>query len=287
MNPTTNAPGSQNDSLFRGPESLQEFEQPEVLSDSVALSSKDKAEIKNDWIEFYNSKLVNEAPVSRIELRETVVTESIPTYSPRENFFEPDLKPMFAIENAKGSGSIFEETGLKLDFPGLGKEIGKGLFGALGLFREIFMDTVTIVVGKKDKNAEKPETDPEKARAKAEKKAKDQRKKNNIRAFYDGLQALVSGIAPVEAVRAETQEKANINSTIKIQESYKGIKDKFGRLTIYAASMFERAQLDADKKVKKQEKEMKIASIGKAPDLNMDKAAEGGFLSSTGGQGAG
>jgi len=33
---------------------------------------------------------------------------------------------------------------------------------------------------------------------------------------------------------------------------------------------------------------MMIASAGgKGPDLNMDKVAEGGFLSSTGGQGAG
>ncbi|MBI2593269.1 hypothetical protein HYW44_01330, partial [Candidatus Daviesbacteria bacterium] len=210
------------------------------------------------------------------------------TVTLQENFLEPGLKPVFVIEDVKGSGSSLEEAGLKLDFPALGKEIGRGLFGALGLFKEIFMDTVNLVVGKKEKRAEKPEADQEKAKAKAEKKLQEQRKKNIIRAFYDRMQARASGIATIDALRMETQEKSKINLTAKIgQESYKGIKDAFGRLTIYAASLFEKAQSDQEKKIKKQEKEMKIASVKSAPDLNLDKVAEGGFLSSTGGQGAG
>lgn len=287
MNPTrTQTQNPNKPNLFEGIENWNEFEKPEPENILVEYSESDKKLISESWDSFYRlrseniTEVVNESPLKRREVRETTLFA--------ENPPEQNLKPIFAIENAKGSGSSLEEAGFKLDFPALGKEIGKGLFGALGIFKEIFMDTASLVIGKKEKRAEKPEANPEKARSKAEKKAQDQKKKNNIRAFYDRMQAQSSGIAPIEAVRMEIQEKANINLTAKIgQESYKGVKDAFGRLTVYAASMFEKAKLDEDKKAKKQEKEMKIASINKGPDLNLDKVAEGGFLSSTGGQGAG
>lgn len=296
MNPTRSQTRNLNKpNLFEGIENWNEFEKTEPENISVRHSENDKQQMRESWVSLYHLKtediaeVVNQSPVNRMEANKTAVSVefSDKTFS-EENPQVLDEKPVFAIENAKGSGSSLEEAGFKLDFPALGKEIGRGLFGALGIFKEIFMDTVSLIVDKKDRKAEKPETDPEKAKAKAEKKVEDQKKKNNIRAFYDRMQAQTSGIAPIDAVRMEAQEKANINITAKIgQESYKGIKDPFGRVTTYAASMFEKAKLDEDKKAKKQEKEMKIASINKGPDLNLDKVAEGGFLSSTGGQGAG
>jgi len=198
-----------------------------------------------------------------------------------------DNKTIFAIENQKGSGSILEETGLKLNFPGLLKETTKTLGGIFSLFKEILMDTVTMVVGKKEKKAEKVDSDPVKARAAAEKKAENKRKNINIRSFFESVKSQAPQAASAEAVQFDVQEKENINKTAKIgNEAYKGIKNSFGRLTVYASSMFERAQMDQEKQMKKVEKEQKMASVGK-PDLNLDKAAEGGFLSSTGGQGAG
>lgn len=288
MNPTRIPARNLNKpNLFEGIENWNEFEKAEPENISVRHSENDNQQMRESWVSFINLK--NESPVSRMEIRETAifVQDSNNNFT-KENPLETNFKPVFAIENAKGNGSSLEEAGFKLDFPALGKEIGRGLFGALGIFKEIFMDTLSLVAGKKEKPAEKPETDPEKARARAEKKAEDQKKKNNIRAFYDRMQAQTSGIATIDAVRMETQEKANINLTAKIgQESYKGIKDVFGRLTVYATSLLDKAQTDQEKKAKKQEKEMKIASINKGPDLNLDKVAEGGFLSSTGGQGAG
>lgn len=288
MNPTRSKTQNLNKpSLFEGIENWNEFEKPEPENISVRYSENDLQQMGESWISFINQK--NESSVSRMEASKTAVSVefSDKTFT-EENPQVLDVKPVFAIENAKGSGSSLEEAGFKLDFPALGKEIGRGLFGALGIFKEIFMDTFSLIVGKKEKQAEKPETDPEKAKAKAEKKVEDQKKKNNIRAFYDRMQTQSQGIAPIDAARMEIQEKANINITAKIgQESYKGVKDAFGRLTVYAASLFEKAQTDQEKKAKKQEKEMKIASISKDPDLSLDKVAEGGFLSSTGGQGAG
>lgn len=285
MNPTrTQATDINKPNLFKGIENWSEFEKAEPENTSVTYSEQDRLSIHEGWNSFYSlkseniSEVTNESPVGRIEIHETTI----------ENPLEPDLRSVFAIENARGNGSSLEEAGLKLDFVGLGKEIGRGLFGALGLFKEIFMDTVTLVVGKKDKKAEKPETDPEKAKLKAEKKAENQKKQNNIKAFFEGIKAQITSTVSIETLRMDIAEKANINTTAKIgQESYKGIKDSFGRLTTYAASMFEKAQLEQDKKAKKQEKELKISSISNNPDLNLDKVSEGGFLSSTGGQGAG
>lgn len=296
MNPNrTQTSGNNKPNLFEGIESWNEFEQAEPDNTKVIHSTEAKQAIREGWDSFYRLRTetktgtLNESPVSRGEVGGTVTLTESSSDINIANFLEPGLKPIFVIENAKGSGSSLEEAGLKIDFPALGKEIGKGLFGALGLFKEIFLDTITLVFGKKDKKIEKPETDPEKAKANAEKKAEKQRKQNNIRAFYEGLRAQAASVFSVESARMETQEKANINLTAKIgQESYKGIKDSFGRLTVYAASMFEKARLDEEKKTKKHEKEQKIAAVNrKGPDLSLDKVAEGGFLSSTGGQGAG
>lgn len=283
MNPTQTAPRSAvTRNLFEGIETLGEMEKPEAVIDTVRHSSSDKENIRNDWEAFYNQKseISVEAPV-----------ETAPqTYSNefnQDNNLEPDLKPIFVIENQKNSSSL-EEAGLKLDFPALGKEISKSLFGVFALFGEIFKDTFELVIPKKTKAKEKLETDPEKARAKAEKKADNQRKQNHIKAFFDALRAQAGAFFTVDNARADAQEKSNINLTAKTgHESYKGIKDAFGRLTVYASSLLEKAQLDQDKKAKKQEKEIMIQSINKGPDLNLDKVAEGGFLSSTGGQGAG
>lgn len=292
MNPSrTQTPFNLNPNLFKGLEAL-EFENPEPEITEVKYNDDDRKNIKESWDSFYNLKsesfeVVNEGPISRIETWESVKISEAAPLSSNENYLKPDLKPLFIIENQKSSSSL-EEAGLKLDFPALGKEIGRGLFGALGIFKEIFMDTASLFIPKKEKKTEKPETDPEKAKAKAEKKAENTKKQFNIRAFFDGLRAQTSPAVSAEAVRIDSQEKSNINLSAKIgQESYKGIKDSFGRLTVYAASLFEKAQVEQEKKVKKQEKEMKIAAVKGGPDLNMDKVAEGGFLSSTGGQGAG
>jgi len=299
MNPTAVQPNNQSRNLFEGVfESLNELEKVAEENNLVDDTEERKQLIREGWHDFYNLKteeisVVNEGPVRNIEISETSIeletnhTEDISI----EEKFKPDFKPVFAIENSKGSGSLLEETGIVDDVKEKAKGFVKSLFGVFSLFGEIFLDTVQLVTGekkKKGKNVEKPETDPEKARAKAEKKAENQKKQYNIRAFFDGLRAQTGAVASADSLRMDAQEKSNINLTAKIgQESYKGIKDSFGRLTVYAASMFERAQLDQEKKVKKQEKEMKIASAGGKPDLNMDKVAEGGFLSSTGGQGAG
>lgn len=290
MNPTAVQQQAQNSRNHI--ESSNEWEKPEVINDSISHSDQDKKKISESWADFYQLRtseiqaISNETRVNRVELQNFQVENS-----PSENRHSVTLesKENYVSSSSvaeKSNGSVFAEAGLKLDFPGLGKEIFKGIFGAFSLFKEIFSDTVNLISGKKDKKAEHAETDPAKAKAAAEKKAKEQKRKGNIRAFYDGLRAQTSPVVSVEAVQAETQERANINKTVKLNESYKGIKNSFGRLTVYAASIFEREQLDQEKKYKKQEKEMKIASV-KGPDLGLDKAAEGGFLSSTGGQGAG
>lgn len=284
MNPTQTAlqnAGTRN--LFEGIETLGEIEKPESVIDSVRHSSSDKENIRNDWEAFYNQR----SETSVETHAESIAPQTYSNEFNQDNFLEPDLKPIFVIENQKG-GSSLEEAGLKIDFPTLGKEIGRSLFGVFSLFGEIFKDTLDLIIPKKIKAKEKPETDPEKARAKAERKAENQRKQGNMKAFFDALRAQTSAFFTIDSERADAQEKANINLTAKTgHESYKGIKDAFGRLTVYASSLLEKAQLDQDKKVKKQEKELKIASVGGAPDMNMDKVAEGGFLSSTGGQGAG
>lgn len=277
---TPRSSGTRN--LFEGIETLGEVENPESVIDTVRHSSSDKENIRNDWEAFYNQR-----SETSVEMPIETIAQTYSNEFNQENNLEPDLKPIFIIENQKG-GSSLEEAGLKLDFPALGKEIGKSLFGVFSLFGEIFKDTLDLVIPKKTKAKEKPETDPEKAKAKAEKKAENQRKQNNVKAFFDALRAQAVAFFTVDNARADAQEKANVNLTAKTgHESYKGIKDAFGRLTVYASSLLEKAQLDQDKKTKKQEKEMMIQSINKGPDLNLDKVAEGGFLSSTGGQGAG
>lgn len=292
MNPSQTAPGiGSYNNPFENIESKNEYEQPEPVNEIVSHRPEDLQEIRSGWESFYQMRTEDaETKSENNSYKIESYSESVLVESKNEDPFKPDLKPLFAMENQKGSGSLIEETGITLNpFKKLG-EIGKSLFGVFSLFKEIFMDTVTLVAGKKEKKkAQNVPSDPEKAKAEAEKKAKEQKRKNNIRAFYDGLQAQSTSIASVEVVQMEVQEKANINKTAKIgHESYKGIKTSFGRLTVYAASMFEREQLDQEKKAKKIEKEQKIASIGKSgPDLGLDKVAEGGFLSSTGGQGAG
>ena len=295
MNPSATSqsnPANNPASLFEGVfERTSEFEKQEEVNDTVSHSPEHLQAIAQGWAEFYSLKSeVTERPISKVEIEKTTIetqfSRPLRIFEQEESKF--DAKPIFLIEEQKGSGSFFEEAGLKLDFPGLIKETTKSLSGVFSIFKEIFIDTVTLVAGKKEKKAGKIETDPEKAKAAAEKKAENQRKQNNIRAFYEGLKSSAALIISPEAARMETQEKANINLTAKIgNESYKGIKDSFGRLTTYAASMFERAQLDQEKQAKKIEKEQKVASVNNGPDLNMDKVAEGGFLSATGGQGAG
>lgn len=305
MNPTAASQSNQNNpaSLFeKAFDSQTEFEQPEVENTMVSHTDQAKDEIKNSWAEFYSLRTEDitsatpEKPVNTVEITETrieVQAEAPKFYEKEESII--DSKPVFAIENQKGSGSWVEDAGFKLDF----KSLFKGLFGifsglvkdtfkGMTLLKEISMDTVNMVTGKKDKKAEKVDPNPEKAKAAAEKKAEKQKKNANIKIFYEGLKAQMGSVVTAEAVQMETQEKENINKTIKLTNaSYKGIKNSFGRLTVYAASMFEREQLDQEKQAKKVEKEQKMASVNKGPDLNLDKAAEGGFLSSTGGQGAG
>jgi hypothetical protein len=292
MNPTQSGSGiGSYNNPFESIEARNEYEQAEPASEVVSHKKEHLDEIRSGWESFYRMKSVDRTEGKqesswRVETFSETRIEAASTSDP----FTPDLKPIFAIEDQKGNGSLFEETGIDINPLKKVKGLFSGLFGALGLFKEIFSDTVTLVVGKKEKKAAKVPSDPEKAKAEAEKKAKEQKKKNNIRAFYDGLRAQASTVATVEVVQAETQEKANINKTSKIgHESYKGVKNSFGRLTVYAASMFEREQLDMEKKAKKAEKEQKIAAMSgkRGPDLGLDKVAEGGFLSSTGGQGAG
>ncbi len=295
MNPTqTPSPGISNDNLFKNIENITEFEQAEPDNTEVTYTEAHKQEISNNWADFYNLRTEDlkqtavETPVVQMELTERRVLENL-EISQNQNFHQNEFKDMFTPEdNLKGSGSSLEEAGFKLNVGSAGKEIGKGLFGALAIFGEIFMDTLDIVKPKKAKRKEKAETDPVKAQKAAEKKAENMKKQNNIKAFYEGLKAQVGAAPNADAARMDAAEKENINKTAKIgQESYKGIKDSFGRITVYASSMFEIATKSQEKQAKKMEKEQKIASAGGAPDMNMDKVAEGGFLSSTGGQGAG
>lgn len=279
--------GISSENLFeKAFDSQREFEKPEVEDNSVVHSEESLKSMGNDWVEFMSR--TTEGPVTKVEIEQTAIETQ---FSQPLKIFETDetavdSKPLDIIEKQKGSGSAFVEYGRKV-IPEF-KDLWKSTLGALSLITELFMDTASLFIPKKDKRAEKPEADPEKARAKAEKKAENQRKQNNIKAFYEGLKTQISAVVSPDGLRMETQEKANINLTAKIgQESYNGIKDAFGRLTVYALSMFERAQLDQEKQSKKIEKENKMASVTKGPDLNLDKVAEGGFLSSTGGQGAG
>lgn len=264
--------------------------------DFVTHSDQHKADISNSWADFYALKTENlvqpspEKPLLNFEVKQTIIettyTEPV-KYTPKKEEIVFDKKPIYLIDEQKGSGNWLEDAGFQLNFKGLFNVIGsfgKSLFGAMNIFKEIGLDTGKILYTgfKKDKPVKKE--DPSKAKKEAEKK----RKFANIRAFYDGVRAQMSAsVVSVEAVRVESQERENVNKTIKLTNaSYKGIKDNFGRLTVYAANMFEREQMEQEKTYKKIEKQQKMASA-KGPDLNLDKAAEGGFLSSTGGQGAG
>lgn len=302
MNPTLTPNSDSNNSLFRNSfenKLERESTEPTVTieplgeEDLVTHTEEHKADIKNSWAEFYSLKTETvqtiESPVNKVEITETKVEYQFTEKAQSKELQEDKQvdKPVFLIEEQKGSGLWAEDAGLKLDFKGLFKGLFggffKNLFGSLNVFKEIALDTTTMIVGKKEKAAKPaPKTEEE-----AKKKAENQRKQGNIKAFYEGLKAQSGSVASAEAIQAEAQEKENINKTIKLTNvSYKGIKNSFGRLTVYAASMFERESLDQEKKMKKIEKEQKMASAG-GPDLSLDKAAEGGFLSSTGGQGAG
>lgn len=263
-----------------------EFEKAEESNNQVALNQEQLNEISNSWVNAMDQRSDREKPTQSIEIQ----SFQIQTVEEKSNGFtetrtETYVDATTVIAQSKGA-SIFKEAGLKItpDF----KDIGKSILGTFSLLKELFMDTASLFIPKKEKPTERVETDPEKAQAAAEKKAEKQKRNNRITVFLNAMQAQISAIVSPDAARMETMEKANINLTAKIgQESYKGIKDSFGRLTIYAASLFATAQLDQEKQSKKLEKEQKMTSVTKGPDLNMDKVAEGGYLSSTGGQGAG
>lgn len=281
------------------------FENQTLTSDSVVIeensddyvtyTDQHKADIKNSWADFYALKTEDlikttpEKPVKKIEIQQTLIETTyteVPKYQPKKEEVVFDKKPIYLIDEQKGSGSWLEDAGFQLNFKGLFNVIGslgKNLFGAINIFREIGRDTGKVLYTSFKKEKPVKKEDPSKAKKEAEKK----KKFANIRAFYEALKAQ-SGAAPsIEVVRVETQERENINKTIKLTNtSYKGIKDNFGRLTVYAANMFEREQMEQEKTYRKIEKQQKMAQT-KGPDLNLDKAAEGGFLSSTGGQGAG
>ncbi len=263
--------------------------------DYVTYTDAHKADIKNSWAEFYALKTEDlikttpEKPAQKIEIQQTIVETSyteVPKYQPKKEEVVFDKKPIYLIDEQKGSGSWLEDAGFQLNFKGLFNLMGsfsKSLFGAINIFREIGRDTGKILYTSFKKEKPVKKEDPAKAKKEAEKK----RKFGNIRAFYETLKAQSASAPSIEVIRVETQERENINKTIKLTNaSYKGIKDNFGRLTVYAANMFEREQLEQEKTYRKIEKQQKMAQT-KGPDLNLDKAAEGGFLSSTGGQGAG
>jgi hypothetical protein len=291
MNPSTTQTNSNNVS----PENLLEkaFENneftpiiiPQIDEENLVTHSDDhKAEIRNSWAEFYAlrteeiTKLTAERPASKTEVQRMVIEQQFQPHAIETP--KTETHPTNIIKKQTGSTSAWTEAGIKV-VPDV-KDIGKSLFGALNIFREIFMDTANLLT----KAFTEKVITPEQAKKNAEKKAKQKEKNARIQAFYDKMAAQKASVVTVEADRFQIQEKENINKTVKLSTSYKGIKDSVGRLTVYAASMFEREQMEEDKKVKKIEKEQKMKSAT-GPDLNLDKAAEGGFLSSTGGQGAG
>lgn len=299
MNPNQNTVVSSENLLEKA------FENQTLTSDSVVIeensddyvtyTDQHKADIKNSWADFYalrTEDLINttaEKPVQKFEVKQTIVETThteVPKYEPKKDEIVFDKKPIYLIDEQKGSGSWLEDAGFQLNFKGLLNVIGffgKNLFGAMNIFREIGRDTGKVLYTSFKKEKPVKKEDPSKAKKEAEKK----KKFANIRAFYEALKAQSGSVASIEAVRVETQERENVNKTIKLTNaSYKGIKDNFGRLTIYAANMFEREQLEQEKTYRKIEKQQKMAAT-KGPDLNLDKAAEGGFLSATGGQGAG
>ena len=303
MNPNAVSGNNNTNSLFVNSfetkiekDNSEPVELVEVDVDTVTYTDEHKAAIKNSWAEFYAlktedviGKITPERPAERFELQQTRIETQFQEpvkYYEKEEVEIIDTRPSHIIDQQKGSGNWLEDAGFQLNFKGLFKVLGsfgKSLLGAMNIFKEIAFDTGKVLQTgfKKDKPVKKE--DPAKAKKEADKK----RKFANIRAFYDGLRAQSGSVVSKEAVQAETQERENINKTIKLTNaSYKGIKDATGRLTVYAANMFEREQLEQEKVYKKIEKQQKMAST-KGPDLNLDKAAEGGFLSSTGGQGAG
>ncbi|MBI2593334.1 hypothetical protein HYW44_01675, partial [Candidatus Daviesbacteria bacterium] len=116
MNPTrAQTPGINKPSLFEGIENWSEFEKAETDNTKVIHSAEAKQTIRESWDSFYRlrtetiNETVKENPLTKSEVGETVTLQ--------ENFLEPGLKPVFVIEDVKGSGSSLEEAGLKLDFP--------------------------------------------------------------------------------------------------------------------------------------------------------------------------
>ena len=212
----------------------------EVDIDTVTHTDEHKQAIKNSWAEFYAlktedviGKVTPERPAERFELQQTRIetqfSEPVKYYE-KEEVEKIDTRPSHIIDEQKGSGSWLEDAGFQLNFKGLFNTINsfsKSLIGAMNIFREIAVDTGKVLHSgfKKDKPVKKE--DPAKAKKEADKK----RKFANIRAFYDGVRAQMSASAvSVETVRVETQERENINKTIKLTNaSYKGIKDATGR----------------------------------------------------------
>lgn len=312
MNPTQttqnpNVVSSENllEKAFENNEFAQTVVPPIDEEDLVTHSEDHKAEIRNSWAEFYamRSQVTEnpaaqtevkqtvvetvkttetvEGPVSKVEVSQMVVEQIFKPHAVETPKTNPDSGRFDIIKEQKGSTSAWKESGIKVlpDY----KDIGKSLWGALNIFKEIFTDTAKLLY----KSFTEKFLTPEEIKKNDEKKAKQKEKNARIQDFYNKMAAQKAAIVTVEADRFQTQEKENVNKTLKLTNTaYKGIKDSAGRLTVYAASMFEREQLEGERQMKKVEKQQKMAAV-KGPDLNLDKAAEGGFLSSTGGQGAG
>jgi hypothetical protein len=157
MNPSQTAPGiGSYNNPFENIESKNEYEQPEPVNEIVAHRPEDLLEIRSGWESFYRMRTEDAETKSEISsFKVETYRENVAAEKADEDPFKPDLKPLFAMETQKGSGSLYEETGITLNpFKKLG-EIGKSLFGVFSLFKEIFMDTVTLVTGKKKKKKAK------------------------------------------------------------------------------------------------------------------------------------
>ena len=153
---------------------------------------------------------------------------------------------------AKGTSTV-SEIGAKVDFKLLGGFVKEKTFS---FFKDIFGVFGSLFKEVRGGKVKAPETDE----AKLKKKQKEEEKKRNIASFNEALRAQAAPLANSEMKRASRQEAININTVGKIgNELYQGIKDSYGRLTVYAQTLFEKGQIEQENKAKKAEKESKIA----------------------------
>src|SRR3989338_6425175 len=132
MNPAANQTNP--DSLFeKSFEKQKEFEQPEVIDNSISYSDEHLKSFRNDSVELLSRKTDTtiETSADTVEIQQKTVEAR---FSEPLRIFDKEpaqinTKRVFAIEDQKGSDSAFVEIWANMNLGGKAKELGKSLLG--------------------------------------------------------------------------------------------------------------------------------------------------------------